>query len=195
MIKLDNITISYGGAPVLEALSLYIPRSAHIALMGPSGCGKSSLLHGIAGLIAPAAGSVKLDTERIAFVFQEPRLLPARTALQNVNAVLADKKATLPDAAKWLDAVGLSDAKAKYPSELSGGMAQRVNIARALAYDADLLLLDEPFKGLDEARKAELMALITEHAKGKTLVLATHDRTEADALCGTVLTFQNGTFA
>lgn len=195
MIKLDNITIAYGSEPVLQNLTLHIPQNAHIALMGPSGCGKTSVLNLAAGLLAPAAGTVSIAADRIAFVFQEPRLLPTRTALQNVNAVLSDKKATLPEAAKWLEAVGLSDAADKYPAELSGGMAQRVSIARALACDAELLLLDEPFRGLDETRKAELISLIAEHTKDKTLLLATHDRAEADALCGAVLTFQNGTFA
>lgn len=195
MIRLDNITVAYDGAAVLENLTLHIPQGAHIALMGPSGCGKTSVLDLVAGLLAPTAGTVSVAAERIACVFQEPRLLPTRTALQNVNAVLGDKKATLPEAAKWLDAAGLSDAMEKYPAELSGGMAQRVSIARALAYDAELLLLDEPFKGLDGARKTELISLIGEHTKTKTLLLATHDRAEADALCGAVLTFQNGTFA
>ncbi|MGM9614559.1 MAG: ABC transporter ATP-binding protein [Oscillospiraceae bacterium] len=195
MIRLDNITIAYDGVTVLKNLTLHIPRGAHIALMGPSGCGKTSVLNLAAGLLTPASGTVNTTAARIACVFQEPRLLPTRTALQNVNAVLSDKKATLPEAARWLAAAGLSDAMDKYPAELSGGMAQRVSIARALAYDAELLLLDEPFKGLDAARKTELIALIAAHTKHKTLLLATHDRAEADALCSTVLTFQNGTFA
>lgn len=171
---------------MLEHVTLAIPSGAHGALMGPSGCGKSTLLNLAAGLLSPAAGTVQTGGGRIAYVFQEPRLLPDRTALQNVNAVLGDKKATLPTAEEWLVRVGLGDAMDKYPAELSGGMAQRVNIARALAWDGDILLLDEPFRGVDEDRKETLVSLLREHTRNRTLLLATHDRTEAEALCDTV---------
>lgn len=184
----------YDGTPVLERMTLHVPAGAHAALMGPSGCGKSTLLNLAAGLLSPAAGTVRVGAGRIAYVFQEPRLLPDRTALQNVNAVLGDKKATLPAAEAWLARVGLSDAADKYPAELSGGMAQRVNIARALAWDSELLLLDEPFQGIDEDRRAALIALLREQAAGKTLLLATHDHAEAEALCETVYGYEEKRF-
>lgn len=194
MIRLENVSLAYERKPVLTGLTLHIMPGAHIALMGPSGCGKTTLLQLIGGLLSPDGGTAVVHARRTALVFQEPRLLPTRTALQNVNAVLGDRKATRREAERWLSLVGLSDAADKYPAELSGGMAQRVNIARALAYDADLFLLDEPFKGLDEARRGAIIDLLREHTVGKTLVLATHDRAEAEALCSEILLYKDGTF-
>lgn len=194
MIELKNICLSYGGATVLEELSLTVSPGVHIALMGPSGCGKSSLLNIIAGLVKPTSGTVSVGSERVSYVFQEPRLLPWRTAAQNVNAVLSDNAASMPEALRRLSLVGLADAAEKYPGKLSGGMRQRVNLARALAYDGDILLLDEPLKGLDETRRDELLAFLQKYAAGKTVVLATHDRTEADALADSVYIFREKTF-
>lgn len=194
MIRLENVSLAYDGAVVLDRLSLHVPTGAHIALMGASGCGKSSVIDLIAGLKQPTAGRVSVDAERISYAFQEPRLLPWRTAAENVNAVLSDRKATLPEAEAWLMRVGLGDAAGKYPDELSGGMRQRVNLARALAYGGDILLLDEPFSGLDGERRDELLSLIKRYAAGKTLVLSTHDRTEAEALADSIYIFQEKAF-
>lgn len=194
MIELNNVSLYFDGAAVLEDLSLSLPAGAHVAFMGPSGCGKTSLLRLAAGLEKPTAGCIKTGSRRIAYVFQEPRLLPWRSVLENVNAVLSDQAATLPLAGKWLSLVGLADAAEKYPHELSGGMRQRVNLARALAYDGDILLLDEPLSGLDDARRSALLPLIQEHAAGKTLLLATHSAEEAAALAGSVYVYENRRF-
>ena len=194
MIHLDDLSLAYGDEPVLEHVSLHIPAGTHAALMGPSGCGKTSLIRLAAGLISPTGGSVSVNTDRISFVFQEPRLLPSRSALQNVNAVLGDRRDTLPQAKEWLELVGLGDAADKRPQDLSGGMRQRVNIARALAWQGELLLLDEPFSGVDEDRKAALIELIAEHARGRTLLLATHDAAEAGALCDRIYLYSGKTF-
>lgn len=194
MLEMQNVTVAYGDISVLENQSLILPSQAHIALTGPSGCGKTSLLNLVAGLIKPAAGIISLQTERVGYSFQEPRLLPWLTAAENVAAVLSDKKSAAQTACRWLELVGLSDAADKYPAELSGGMAQRVSLARTLAYGGDILLLDEPFKGLDGSRRAEMVALVREHAAGKTLLLATHDREEANALCDRVYVYENRQF-
>ena len=194
MIYFENVGLSYGESSVLEDLTLYVSPGEHIALMGPSGCGKSSLLNIAAGLLPPGTGRVRINTRRIAYVFQEPRLLPWLTAAQNVNAVLSDKPATMPQAMQWLEAVGLADAADKLPRELSGGMQQRVNLARALAFNGELLLLDEPSHGLDEDLQESIWSLLKRHTQGKTLLLVTHDRQEATQLADRVLTYQNKTF-
>ncbi len=194
MIRLQSITVSYGEQTVLKNMDLAVPAGGRIALMGPSGCGKTTLLHLVAGLIKPGSGELRTEPDRIAFLFQEPRLLPGRTAAENVNAVLSDRQKTMPEAMKWLSAVGLSEAAGKYPHELSGGMQQRVSLARALAYDGDILLLDEPLKGLDEDTKEDMIRLLNTHTAGKTLLLATHDREEALRLADTVLQYRDGRF-
>ncbi len=182
MIELTNVCLRYGGQTVLSDQDLRIAPGERVALMGPSGCGKTSLLRLVAGLVKPTAGTLRVSADRIAFLFQEPRLLPWLTAEENVNTVLSDRAATLPEARRWLEAVGLSPAAKKYPRELSGGMQQRLSLARALASGGSLLLLDEPLKGLDDETRADMLALLQTHTPGKTLLLATHDRTEAEAL-------------
>ena len=142
----------------------------------------------------PAAGECYVNSKRLAYAFQEPRLLPWLTAAQNVNAVLSDTGATMPQALEWLGLVGLSDAAHKLPGELSGGMRQRVNLARALAYDGNLLLLDEPTRGLDGELREEIWALLKRRTQGKTLLLATHDPREAEVLADRVYTYQDKTF-
>ena len=146
MIEAHDLTVTYDGRDVLHKVTLTVPDGAHIALMGPSGCGKTTLLRVLAGLRAPDGGSVRVSPGRIACVFQEPRLLPWRTAAENVNAVLSDRTQTMPQARAWLERLELGEAAEQYPAALSGGMQQRVAIARALAYDAPVLLLDDVYK-------------------------------------------------
>lgn len=180
MLELTDISHRYGTQAVLEQVSLTLKPGERIALMGPSGCGKTTLLRIALGLIRPVEGTVKNSFAKTAVVFQEPRLLPWRTAVQNVNLVLGDGKATLETAKKYLEQVKLTDAADKYPRELSGGMQQRVSVARALAAEGDLLLLDEPFKAMDEALRDEIIGLVarTEAA----ILLVTHDEREAAML-------------
>lgn len=194
MIEVHDLTVTYDGRDVLQHVTLTAPDGAHIALMGPSGCGKTTLLRVLAGLRAPDGGSVRVSPGRIACVFQAPRLLPWRTAAENVNAVLSDRAQTMPQARAWLERLELGTAAEQYPAALSGGMQQRVAIARALAYDAPVLLLDEPFRALDTALRARVIACIAAETQGRTLVLATHDPADADALGCTVYAYAGGTF-
>ena len=185
MISAEGISVSYGGAPVLRDCSLHVSAGERVLLTGPSGCGKTTFLRVIAGLVKPEAGYVRLGG-KAAMVFQEPRLFPWLTAERNLALVTRE-------APRWLEKAGLAGAAGKYPSELSGGMRQRVNICRALAAEADILLLDEPFQGLDAPLRRALAALVAECAAGKTLLLVSHDAEDL-ALADTLYEYQNGTF-
>ena len=188
MVELQDVAVRFGGRPVFEHVSVHIPPGAHAAVMGPSGVGKTTLLRLIAGLLRPDSGRLRVHTPRRAMLFQSPRLLPWLTALENVNTVLSDGPGTLPEAMTWLQRVQLGSAAAKYPAELSGGMQQRVALARALAYGGNLVLLDEPFQGLDEDTRTGMIALCREVLREKTTILVTHDRAEAEALADVIYT-------
>ena len=193
MIDIKNLSLGYGGERVIDSFSLHVEKGGRIALMGPSGCGKTSLMHAMAGLMKPEKGSAKV-LGRVSCVFQEPRLLPWLSALENINVVLSDSPATLPEAQKWLEAVGLGEAFDKRPGELSGGMQQRLSIARALACGGDILLLDEPLKGMDTETEAMVTELILSCARDKTLIIITHDEAEARAFADRVYVYRDKGF-
>ena len=193
MITIDRLTLSYGRQQVLKDCSLQVEPGSRVALMGPSGCGKTSLINVIAGLLTPDSGKVSVNGKG-SYVFQEPALFPWLTAVDNINVVLSDRPETLPRAEQLLEAVGLSDCRDKYPHQLSGGQKQRIAICRALAYGGDILLLDEPLKGLDADTRDQVSALLLQEWTGKTLLLVTHDPSEAQSLCDRVYRWQEGTF-
>lgn len=184
MIHLENITLTYQEKKtiktVLDDLTLDIPTGKTTVIMGPSGCGKTTLLRLMSGLITPTLGNVTRETDSISYLFQDTALLPWLTAAENVNLVLSDNKSTLPLAIEWLSRVGLANEADTYPSALSGGMRQRVALARALSTDAELLLLDEPFRGMDEDLHARMRELIRQFRQGKTTVIVTHDAKDAE---------------
>ena len=176
MIELSNITVSFGDKTVLNDFSLCLPDEGCVAVQGPSGTGKTTLLRVLAGLIVPDAGSVMgLENRRVSMVFQEDRLLPWRSAWE--NAALGSDKDT---ARRFLAALGLGGECDSLPKSLSGGMRRRVAIARALSFSNDVLLLDEPFTGLDPALREETAALLRGHAR--LMILVTHDPQEAALL-------------
>lgn len=177
MLKLTDISHRYGDQPVLVQKNLILESGQRLAIMGPSGCGKTTLLRIALGLLEPIGGTVENTFRKTAVVFQEPRLLPWRTALENVNLVLGDEKNTLEAAGNYLEQVKLSDAAGKYPRELSGGMQQRVAVARALAAEGDLLVLDEPFKAMDEALREQIIQLVAK--TDAAILLVTHEESEA----------------
>ena len=194
MLKLENISVRFDGKPVLSDCSLSLGGGERLAIMGPSGCGKTTLLRVALSLQPPDTGSVSAEVGRTAAVFQEPRLLPWRTAAENVNVVLSDGPETMPEALSMLERVELSDAMGKYPSELSGGMQQRVSIARALAFRPDLLVLDEPFHGLDEALRGRIISHLSASLPSASLLLATHSEEEALSLGCRILRYRDGRF-
>lgn len=176
MIRLSNVTAGYPGKTVLKDLSLSLPEQGAVAWMAPSGFGKTTLLKVLAGLIRPASGTVSgLENKKIAFLFQEDRLLPWLTAEKNVEIVSDQEKARF-----WLHEMEIDDP-GQYPREMSGGMQRRVSLARAMAFGGDVLLLDEPFKGLDEALRARIAARVRN--RFPLTVLSVHDQKEA-ALMG-----------
>ena len=193
MIRVSELTAGYPGKEVLHNCSLHVPAGAHAALMGPSGCGKTTLLRVLLGLQKPEAGSAEIRG-KVSCVFQEPRLLPWCSVLRNVNAVLSDKKETLPEAMEWLRLFRLEAVSEQMPARLSGGERQRAALARALAFGGDVLLLDEPLKGQDEALKGELIALLRDFCRERTLLLVTHDPAEAALLTETVYAYRDGSF-
>jgi len=180
----------------VDGLNLDVRPGQMLALLGKTGCGKSTIFNMIAGLTAPSSGTVRVNGRdpfaefdsfrgKMAIVFQNDRLLPWRTAIQNVELGLemlevpvAERRAT---AQQWLTKLGLSGHENDYPHALSGGMRQRVSIARAFATNANILLCDEPFSALDESTagrlRAEFVKLVKEN--GKTAVFITHSIREA----------------
>ena len=180
MLNLKSISHSFGDHVVLQDQNLTLYPGQRIALMGPSGRGKTTLLRIVLELLKPVSGTVENSFQKTTVVFQEPRLLPWRTALENVNLVLGDGKNTLETAKKYLEMVNLSDAADKYPRELSGGMQQRVSVARALAAEGDLLILDEPFKAMDEVLQEQVIELV--NRTDAAILLVTHEESEAKAL-------------
>ena len=186
--------------PVLDGIDLAIERRSVVALVGPNGCGKSTLLRVIAGLLPAAGGTVEVEGRpvdgpdpRVGLVFQEPRLLPWRTALTNVAFPLEvagqERAVREARALDLLGLVGLRDWAATRPGELSGGMRQRLAIARALALEPSVLLLDEPFSALDaltrERFNVEFLRLW--ERIGTTIVLVTHSIPEAVFLADRVI--------
>ena len=161
LVRLCDVGHCFGAHRVLCKVNFTLEAGGCVVLTGPSGAGKSTLTRIMTGLLRPQEGSAHLTVRRVGFVFQEPRLLPWRTALQNV---LLPCDAHQPEARRYalemLEAVGLGRATSLLPGELSGGMRQRVSLARALAVRPDLLILDEPFTGLDGPLREDMKALI-----------------------------------
>jgi NitT/TauT family transport system ATP-binding protein len=207
-LEVRNITRSFGTHNVLKGVSFEVEKGGVLALLGPSGCGKTTALRIIMGLDTATSGEVKVAGRTVSgcgfdrgMVFQHAELLPWRSTLSNIGYGLEAKGMKQPELARaathYLDLVGLSHAKDKRPHQLSGGMKQRVGIARALAIDPEVLLMDEPFGALDsqtrEGLHSELLAI---HAKTeKTIIFVTHDLDEAVLLSDRVAVMQAGKIA
>lgn len=185
-ILIDSITKSLGEVKILSDFSAELPDRGCVCFFGPSGSGKTTLFNILSGLIPPDKGSVIFaGNHKISFVFQEDRLLPWISAAENVEQVLSGSGAR-EHALQWLERVGMSESADKLPGELSGGMRQRVAIARALAFNGDVLLLDEPFRGIDAAIKETIFTLLDVEKKERLLVLVTHYPGEAVRLADTI---------
>jgi NitT/TauT family transport system ATP-binding protein len=187
-IELRDVDFSYDGAKkVLDRFSISFPVRGAVCLSGPSGCGKTTLLRILAGLEKPQGGTISgLDGMRTAYVFQENRLLPWMSALDNA-AIAAEGENGRNIAAGWLERFGLGDDLHKLPDELSGGMKQRISLARALAAPSDLLILDEPFAGLDALLWKSIATGIKNCCSDKLVILVTHMIDQAESLGADVL--------
>lgn len=183
MLKLENLTLRYGTNTVLDSLHHTFEEGKATAITGTSGIGKTTLLHLLAGLIKPSEGRIVNSHEKLSYVFQEPRLFPWMTVLENITAVCSDEERACSLLQRLFPDTQVENL---YPHELSGGMKQRVSLARALAPKPDLLLMDEPFRGLDTETRRLVYDLVLEETRGKTLILVTHDEEDL-VLCDTVL--------
>ncbi len=171
MIEVRNVSKAYGDKQVLSGYSRVFEEGRLQRIEGPSGWGKSTLLRLIMGLEAPDAGEILGVPEKIACVFQEDRLCEPFSALANVCITGASPEA----AAECLSFLGLGADVHSKVSSLSGGMKRRVALARALLAESDLLVLDEPFKGLDAENRARAREAIERYAAGKTILLVNHE--------------------
>jgi len=191
-LEIKDLSICYREQIVFDHFSLSIEQNAITCVLGPSGSGKTTLLKALAGLLPQANGIVP---NAASYIFQEPRLIPSMTALDNVAVVLSGKlKENRAFARKYLADMELADAETKYPHELSGGMAQRVSITRGLLFDAPLLLMDEPFKGLDLALQERLIKYFIKYweKSKKTCVFVTHSILEALLVADRVIVLNQG---
>lgn len=183
ILSLQNVCFDYEH-PVIQDLSLTLPEGGRTAVMGASGLGKTTLLHLMAGLLKPQSGLVDgIPPQGVSVVFQEPRLLPWLTVRQNLAVAAPNTAAARRDS--LLADLGLASWQDAMPAALSGGMAQRVSLARALAFGSPLLLLDEPFAGLDADTKQNAAKVILQNHTG-TMVAVVHDPGDA-VLLGAVV--------
>lgn len=191
--ELVDIHHSYDGQPVLDGISISIPEASVTVVLGPSGCGKTTLLNIVAGLAKPDSGIRRgFDDTGFSYAFQDPRLLPWLDGRQNILFALsgvADSLEAGKRADLFLHAAGLSEAAGKRPSELSGGMRQRLSLARAFAFPAPFILLDEAFQAVDLRTKLGLMDAFLEMWKDerRTALIVTHDIAEAVYLADQVV--------
>lgn len=212
MIRFDRVTKRYpDGTTAVDALDLTAPTGQTTVLVGPSGCGKTTSLRMVNRMIEPTSGSIHLDGRDVAdlkaaelrrgigYVIQHAGLFPHRTIIENIGTVPAllgwDKRTTRDRSMELLERVGLTpDLAQRYPAQLSGGQQQRVGVARALAADPPIVLMDEPFGSLDAVTRAELhveFRRIQERLR-KTVVLVTHDMREAFALADRIGVLDGG---
>ena len=191
-VSARNISKTYGDVEALRNLSLDFPRGQLTSLLGPSGCGKTTLLKIIAGLLKPNSGEVEVNGQKVtgpgpdrAFVFQDFALMPWASVMRNdafgleLRGVAKSEREDI--AQKYIHNVGLSGFENAYPHELSGGMRQRVGLARALAVDSQVLLMDEPFSAVDEQTRRKFQEDLLELIQGenKTFIFVTHSIEEA----------------
>ena len=182
MLSLNNLSVSFGDLQVLDSIGFSVGRNEIVSIVGPSGCGKSTLLRCIAGLISPSSGKIIFDygevssLPQVSLVFQRPVLLEWLTIGENLRLPykLGNREYDAKAVADSLKAFNLEGFTDYFPREISIGMAQRVCLARAIAEDAKLLLLDEPFSGLDEITRQNVCIELSNTLKNRSAIFVTH---------------------
>ncbi|HNS35284.1 MAG TPA: ABC transporter ATP-binding protein [Mesotoga sp.] len=178
-LRIENLQKGFDGEKIIGDLNYSLEGDFFLTILGSSGSGKTTLLRIISGILKPERGTVEVDSERLGFVFQDDRLIPWLTAAQNISIVSPESNPV-----EFLSFVGLKGQGDKYPSQLSGGMRRRLNIARALAFNPDLILMDEPFGSLDVVIKDRLIDDIQKIWIDRkiSVIMVTHDPSEAARL-------------
>ena len=185
-IVISDLTKSYGENLVINKFNGVIKYAERTFVMGPSGCGKSTLINILMGITPYDDGNIQGVPELKSVVFQEDRLCEAFNAVSNVKLVCSSKVKD-EEIIFHIEQIGLKDDIKKPVIELSGGMRRRVVIVRAILADSEILFLDEPFKGLDNVTKKNVMSYIIENTKNKTTIIVTHDIEDVNALGGQVM--------
>jgi len=202
-IRFEDVTKSFGTVPVVSATNLSIARNSFVVFLGPSGCGKTTLMRMVGGLDSPSAGTIRLDGEiitapdrRRGMVFQSYSSFPWLTVEENINFgtryrddLTAEERAAR--VSHYLRLIGMEDFRTSYPNRISGGMRQRVAIARTLAAGSDVLLMDEPFGALDALTRERLQVELRQiqRQERKTVIFVTHDVEEAVFLADRIILF------
>ena len=184
-MRLENICVSYKNMKILKRFSLDINTDGAFvtALFSPTGSGKTTLLKIIAGIQKGFSGEV-IEGKKVSMVFQDGRLFPWYNVMENMLVMKRDGR---EQAGNYLERLGLLEHAGKLPSELSGGMQQKLCIARAVMSDYDLLVLDEPFKGMDETSKEAAMQFISEENGERPIILVTHEKADALAMADEII--------
>ena len=182
MLKITNLSKSFDDKCVVDEFSFVFPETGIVSITGVSGKGKTTLLNIIAGLVKQDSGDVENSYSSLSYSFQEDRLFPWLSVRKNIEIILdkvADKEQIVSE---WLEKIELSDFADYLPEKISGGMKQRVSLARALAYPSELVLLDEPFKGLDESLHQRMYELVEAEAKNRLIIMVTHDKSDVSEI-------------
>lgn len=186
-IEVKNLSKTFGDKKVLNNINITFGKSKVTCIMGRSGCGKTTLLNVIMGLITADEGEIKgIENKEIAAVFQEERLCEGFTAVANIKLVCG-RDNSLKKIEEHLREVWLEDIESKPVSQLSGGMRRRVSIVRAVMAESDIIIMDEPFKGLDEKIKIQVIEYVKKYTGEKTVIITTHSIEEVKMLKATLI--------
>lgn len=187
-IRYEQVTLSYGEEIVLRDFSCEIPGTGITAAVGSSGTGKTTFLKSVLGLIRPTKGTILNLPRRVSAVFQEDRLFEEFSVWRNILAVCPEYSTRREELERELRELGLNEVLSKKINELSGGMKRRVSIVRALLFESEFIVMDEPFRGLDDENAERVRQWIERKRSGRGILLSVHEKREAERLNASILT-------